>query len=272
MAKLILKFDLRNQTKVDLNNTISDLSGNGNNGIITYLGGKYDKSLGLFIPGNSFIRVNNKDLIKPLKDYSIRCVCRKVQQSEFGPTINIVTNRANSGLFPYFTFYQPGSTNLALWNYGSGGIVGPSVNLSGVTHNYSGETDFDFRIIIDGTNSKATLTEALQDKTFTDTFSNTLAGDLGFIKIFNIGSGQSWWLQQIEIYEGVYNFKDLTLILDNNHNVYTINGNGNLEVIANEFDLVPNTFETYGKPVSEYTNIKDKLQIDNYKIITLQKG
>jgi len=52
MAKLILKFDLRNQTKVDLNNTISDLSGNGNNGIITYLGGKYDKSLGLFIPGN----------------------------------------------------------------------------------------------------------------------------------------------------------------------------------------------------------------------------
>lgn len=273
MAKSILKFDFRNQESVDLaNKKVNDLSGNGNDGTFSFSGAKLDPALGLYIPtSNSHIRVY-KNLFQPMKDYSIRCIYQKIEQTGYGPAIKLASNRDKSGLFPYFTFYQPGSATFQIWNYGSGGIIGPTVALGSVTHNATTPTNFDSRIIIDGTNRKATITEALQKKSITGEFSNTLNGDAGFTKIFEKEDGVTFWLQQIIIYEGIANFDNVSLILDNNHNVYTLNSNGNLEIIANESELTTNIFDTYGRSITEYSNIKDKLQIDSYKIITLQKG
>ncbi len=273
MANLVLKFDFRNQESVNLSNKkVTDLSGSGNDGVFSFSGAKLDPALGLYIPTDySHIRVA-KNLFQPLQDYSIRCIYQKIQQTGYGPAIKLASNRDKSGLFPYFTFYQPGSATFQIWNYGSGGIIGPTVALGGIVHKATEPTNFDSRIIIDGTDRKATISEALQKKSITSEFSNTLNGDAGFTKIFEKEDGVTFWLQQIMIYEGIVNFDDSSLILDNNLNIYTINSNGNLEVIAKESELNPALFDKYGRSITEYSNIKDKLQINGYKIVTLQRS
>lgn len=255
----ILHYDFTGAENFDFTSKIvKDLSGSGNDGELNISNTNWNKYQGKEMLNSDFIKTA-KDLFEPNKSYIVKCQYRRMNGPTYGSSSPLFSNRNTQGLYNYFP-YSDGIAGCNLWDYD--GDVKNNFVLNVPYNKSASSVDFNFTISIDAQSKQATITESISKQTKTGSFINTLKGDLGYTKIFDVRNA-TFWLKSFEIYTDI----DPALIMDTNGDLYTINSNNNLEIVANISDVTKDIFTQYGKEVNRFTSILSKWNNPTFKIV-----
>lgn len=261
----ILHYDFTKAENFDLTaKIVKDLSGSGNDGELNISNATWNSSYGKEMLGENYIKVP-RDLFIPKNSYRIRCVYRRMKGgSDYGTNSVLFNNRKSNGLYNYFPYY-PTSGSCNLWDYGPSGLKN-SMELSIPFDNRQPSADFDITCTIDSVNGTGTIEESTRKLSSTNAFKNTLNGDLGYTELFKV-SGTTFWLKSFEIYT---NNNSPNLFMDENSDLYTINGVGNLEIVSNMGIVTRDIFLRYGRDMTELKKALTKWNKDKFKIVSMK--
>lgn len=79
-------------------------------------------------------------------------------------------------------------------------------------------------------------------------------------------------LELFEIYDGILNYKNTSLIMDSSGKIYTVSMNGNLEIVGDSNSDIFTLLNLHGRDLSEINKALSTVKNENYKILTLQRG
>lgn len=263
-------YNLLDMNSIDLDKKIiTDLSGNDNHGTIIRGTPQKDSQKGLQMSPGVYISCNN--LFKTRRSYSIQFKFTKLPDlSQYGNSRQLLTTRDTDetvdGLMFYIANY-PLEQRLEIWDWGKDGIaLRAQMSLNNVS--IRNTNNYDFRIFIDSITKNVRMDEMLSKSTATSSFPYRLPIATNEMQF----RGWDGWLQSFKVYEGAIDFDKLpiSLLMDSNGDLYTINMNDNLEIVSNINNVTKDVIETHGKDISAFKSALPKWNKDRFKIITME--
>lgn len=285
MAKLLVQFDFKKADAL-AGTVVKDFSGNNNNGFANDI--TVEEGTARFKKDTSYIKLPNT-LIPLGKPYTVVLRCSLPANVYSGDAYMVTTCggfRTSRGMV--FRLYESASS--AYSNFSDADSSKPKseygffpeanyiiINKKQIESPEITERQYHLFLTHENERNKyVTLFDKVSGVEVKSpiTFVTNTHGDSLIINntSYRTQANTSIKLELLEIYDGIYNYKNISLVTDASGKIYTVSINGNLEMVGDSNSDILTLLNLHGKDLSEINKALSMVKNENYKIITLQRG